>query len=269
MRILLADDQNEIRMMTTHQLERSGHHVVAVANGQEALDALDREPFDAILMDEEMPVVSGLEALRAIRAREKEHGHTTIIAVTGYNSEPDRERLLRAGFDSVLGKPFSLGALEALLQAAPGNAPAAGDGEPAAAANQTPVAHLLERLGGDEKLARKMISTFLRDTPKRMAGIQKALQQKDGPGLASLAHALKGLVSIFGAQWARDHSQKLQDQARSKDFHDLARVYEQLKEEIAELEANLRGYAGQSSSPRSGKSLKQKRRNPRPKRKAT
>jgi two-component system sensor histidine kinase/response regulator len=266
MRILLADDQKEIRLLTAHLLERSGHHVVAVANGQEALDAVERESFDAILMDEEMPVMNGLQALRAIRAREKDYGRIYLIALTGYNSEPDRVRLLREGFDYVLGKPFRLEALDALFREMPRKVPPQELREPGA---QNPASNLLERVGGDEQLARTMIATFLRDTHERLTGIKKALEQKDGPAVASFAHALKGAVSIFGAQKAVDFAGKLQELQRTEDFHGIARVYEQLKEEIAELEANLRGYAGQRSSARSGTSLKPKRRNSGPKRKTS
>ena len=268
MRILLADDQKEIRVLTTQQLERTGHHVVAVANGQEVLDALQREPFDVILMDEEMPVMTGVQALHVIREREKEHSRMVLIALTGYNTEPDRERLLHEGFDSVIGKPFRLDALDALFKEAAGNVVAGEEKAAVSVMAQTPVATLLDRVGGDEKLARETISIFLRDTPKRMTGIQKALKQTDGESLASLAHALKGSVSIFGAQEARDHSQKLQEMGRAKDFRGLARVYEQLKEEIAELEANLRGYAGQKSSTSLGTRRKKKRHRSSPKRKA-
>jgi signal transduction histidine kinase/CheY-like chemotaxis protein len=267
MRILLADDQKEIRLLTKDQLERRGHHVVAVGNGQEVLDAIQREAFDVILMDEEMPVMTGLQALQAIRQREKELGRMVVIALTGYNTEPDRARLLHAGFDSVIGKPFRLGALDALLKESAGNTQFEPKREPDALPAQTPVAILLQRVDGDEKLARKIISTFLKDTPPRMAGLQKAMQKNDGGSLASLAHALKGSVSIFGAEGARERSQKLQEMGHAKDFGNLARVYEQLKEEIAELEVNLRGYAGQRSPVSTGASPKRNRRGSSPKRK--
>ncbi len=266
MRILLADDQNEIRLLTTHQLERCGHHVVAVDNGQEALEALQRETFDVILLDEDMPVMNGLQALHAIREREKASAPTVVIALTGYNSEPDRERLLRAGFNSVIGKPFRLDALDALLRGSSEHFSPPARTKMATAQLPTPAENLLERLGGDERLTRKVIATFLRDTPPRMAAIQEALKQKNAENLASLAHALKGSVSIFGAHVARDCSEKLQDQARAHEFGGLPEVYMQLKEEIAQLEANLRGYAGQKRSPSPGANSKKMRRSSNPKR---
>jgi two-component system, sensor histidine kinase and response regulator len=267
MRILLADDQEEIRLLTSQQLRRSGHNVVAVANGQQALDAFQREPFDVVFLDEEMPVMNGLQALRAIRDLEHERGRVRVIALTGYNTEQDRERLLRAGFDTVIGKPFRFDALDVLLRERQGISQEVEKRDAESAPARTPVKDLLERLGGDEKLARKIISTFLRDTPKRMAGLQMAVTQKDGASLASIAHALRGSVAIFGAQKACDFSQLLQESGGANDFHGLARVYEQLKEEIAELEANLRGYAGQRSSASTGASPKRSRVRSNPKRK--
>jgi len=263
MRILLAEDQTEIRMLTTDQLERSGHHVVSVANGREALDALKHESFDVVLLDEDMPVMTGLQAMHAIRDQQKDLGPMVIVALTGYNSDPDRERLLRAGFDSVIGKPFRLDALDTLLHGASATEAEKKFATPPA---QTPIANLVDHVGGDEKLARKMITTYLRDTPKRMSAIQKALKQKNGQSLASLAHAIKGSVSIFGADLARDCCEKLQELGRANDFREAVPLFEHLKEEIAQLEANLRGYAGQQHSPRPEASPKTKRRNSNPKR---
>lgn len=267
MRVLLADDQNEIRNLTANQLERNGHHVVAVANGQEALEALARGPFDAVLLDEDMPVMSGLQALTAIRARQKDFGPLVVIALTGYNSEPDRERLLGAGFDAVVGKPFRLDALEMLLRGfSPGFASAA-DKPGGTVPVRSPWEHLLNRVAGDEELACKMIVSFLQETPLRMAGIQKALTKKDASSLASLAHALKGSVDIFSANAARECAEKLQDLGRANNFTGATGLYSQLQEEIAHLEENLRGYARQKRSRDSGASPKTRRRSSKPQRK--
>jgi signal transduction histidine kinase/CheY-like chemotaxis protein len=260
MRILLADDQDEIRMLTTLQLERSGHKVTAVANGREALDATQREQFDIILLDEDMPVMGGLEALHAIRERHKTGGSTTIVAVTGYNSDADRARLLQAGFDEVIGKPFRLDALDVLLRSVSPNTTPTRAAEPPPKSPESPYTNLLDRVGGDEKLARKMIATFLRDTPKRIAALDQALQQDQSQSVASLAHALKGSVAIFGAQAARDHAEKLQDLGRAGRLHGASDAFRSLKEDIAELEQNLRGYAGQKRSPSQGARSKIRRR---------
>ena len=100
MRILLADDQKEIRLLAVNQLERDGHSVVAVSDGSEALAEFDRTSFDVLLLDEHMPTMSGVEVLHAVRGTEKGRRQLTV-AVTGYNTEEDRRRLLREGFDAV------------------------------------------------------------------------------------------------------------------------------------------------------------------------
>jgi signal transduction histidine kinase/CheY-like chemotaxis protein len=267
-RVLLADDQSEIRMLTAEQLQRMGHHVVAVANGQEALDALQREAFDVALLDEDMPMMTGPEVLQAIRDKPTALGSMMVVALTGYNSDPDRERLLQLGFDAVIGKPFRLDSLDALLRGTTSPASSAWEEEASSAMLGTPSENLLQRVGGDEKLARRMIATFLRETPKRVIAMQKALKQNNGTGLASLAHAVKGSVSIFDANLAREQAEKLQESARANDFTGLAAVFDRLKEEIAKLEANLRGYAGQKRSPSRGASPKTRHRRFDPKRKS-
>jgi CheY-like chemotaxis protein len=220
-------------------------------------------------MDEDMPVMTGVQALRAIRQRRMAFGPVVLIAMTGYNTEPDLARLLREGFDSVIGKPFALKSLSAQIQKLVGGSIPMDFPPTLPIAPQEPWKGLLDRLAGDERLARKLIAIFLQDTPKRMAGIQEAIRLRDARRLVSLVHALKGAVAIFGAVKARDHAQRLQELGRAEDFRELCGAYQQLKEEIAELEENLRGYAGQNSSPPRGASRSTKRRGPGPRRTAS
>jgi len=246
MRILLADDQKEIRLLTVNQLQRDGHSVVAVSNGQDALAEFARSPFDILLLDELMPGMSGVDVLHAIRSKQQS-ARPLIIAVTGYNTEQDRTRLLREGFDAVIGKPFRLDSMEATLQEVSGASVS-----PAGTRAQREADNLLESVGGDQQLLLRMIRTFLRDAPKRMAQIESAIRSQRAHHLASSAHALKGSVAIFGATAAQQHCQELAELGRR---HDLARapdILAPLKEEIAKLEANLRGYAGQNSRPGAG-----------------
>jgi protein-histidine pros-kinase len=111
----------------------------------------------------------------------------------------------------------------------------------------------------DRKLANQIIRTFLLDTPKRMAEIQNALKRKDGEKTAYLAHALKGSVGVFGADAACYCCQRLQDLAHQGDFPAATNVHSQLAEEIANLQANLRGYAGTKGSQSPGAPGKTKR----------
>jgi len=106
LRILLAEDNPINEKMTVRMLEKSGHRVTAVHNGREALERLEQESFDLVLMDVQMPEMDGLEAARAIRERERRTGgHVPIVAMTAHAMQGDRERCLEAGMDGYVSKP--------------------------------------------------------------------------------------------------------------------------------------------------------------------
>jgi len=259
MRILLADDQNEIRLLTVEQLQQAGHVVVDVPDGAAALVEFDRSPFDVLLLDEHMPGMNGIDVLRAIRAKRPAQ-RQIVIALTGYNTEPDRVRLLREGFDSVIGKPFRLQQLEATLLSLldAGRSAPAGAATPSAPA-PTIAGDILRSVGGDKKLLLRMIQIFLRDAPKRLAEIETAIRSNRPEDVAFSAHALKGSVAIFGADAARQQCQQLQELGRRCELSQVFPAFELLKVEIAKLEANLRGYAGQTSFSVQEGSQKRKR----------
>jgi signal transduction histidine kinase/CheY-like chemotaxis protein len=241
LRVLLADDQEDIRKLTAFQLERIGHRVTSVSTGKDALETAQHQPFDVILLDEEMPVLTGIQVARAIRDNSQSGpGSPILIAVTGNNTPEDRERLLAAGFDSVLAKPFRLEALSSLLSGLARSSP---DVSPPSLPEPNGLDDILKRTGGDKKLLRQLISTFLRDTPKRLAIIRTALRKQDAIQLTSCAHALKGSVSIFGPSAAYRHAESLQGLGRAANFRQANLLYPLFEEEIAKLLEKLRGYA--------------------------
>jgi signal transduction histidine kinase/ActR/RegA family two-component response regulator len=105
-RILLAEDNPINQQLARRMLEKQGHYVGLASNGKEAVDAMAAEPFDLILMDVQMPEMSGFEATRLIRDSERTSGsHIPIIAMTAHAMKGDRERCLSAGMDGYLAKP--------------------------------------------------------------------------------------------------------------------------------------------------------------------
>jgi signal transduction histidine kinase/CheY-like chemotaxis protein len=260
LRILFADDQEDIRTLTAYQLKRIGHKVVIAKDGKQALSAFRSASFDVVLLDQEMPGMTGDEVARAIRKTEGgKKERVFLVASTGNTTSEDARRLKQAGFDDVLGKPFRLEDLNLILSASPAaKSVATAPSMPSTQLGAT-FAELVARVGGDEKLLKRMIQTFLRDTPKRLAGITAAIRRRNPEALASLAHALKGSVSIFGAESARKHSQELQDLGRGNELSRAAEVLALLKEEIAKLQANLRGYANQTPArPKSNHAKRQR-----------
>jgi len=112
--ILLAEDNILNQKVFLTMLSRLGHKVDAVANGIEAIHALERGHYDVVLMDIRMPEMDGLEATRIIRSRW--HDKPKIIAVTAYALAGDREKFLAAGMDDYISKPIKIGELKALLE---------------------------------------------------------------------------------------------------------------------------------------------------------
>ncbi len=112
-KILLADDNPVNLDLTTRLLTKRGHEVVTVKNGQEAVDCFLENVFDVILMDLEMPVMSGIEAARQIRAKERATAidtppYTPIIAMTAHDEETERTSCLVVGMDGFITKPIDI-----------------------------------------------------------------------------------------------------------------------------------------------------------------
>ena len=259
LRILLADDQEDIRVLTTHQLERIGHEVVAVANGQAAYESAQTENFDIIFLDEEMPILNGVQTVRAIREfQENKNSRNTIVAFTGNNTPEDRVRLIGAGFDAVVGKPFRMDVLDTFLRDPTDIQSLETYTEKRQPKESGSLEALLQRVGGDKELLGKVIRTFLSETPKRLKILGKTLMRENGNDLSSCAHALKGSLAIFGAAQAVQYAQSLQDLGRVNDFQQAARIYRLLEEEIAKLQQNLRGYAkATTASSATGRKVEQ------------
>jgi len=115
MHILLAEDNVSSQKVVRQMLRRLNCTVDVVANGIEALQALQRQPYDLVLMDVRMPEMDGLEATRIIRRRWPEDG-PKVIAITAYALEGDREKCLAAGMNDYISKPVKMEELAAILK---------------------------------------------------------------------------------------------------------------------------------------------------------
>jgi CheY-like chemotaxis protein len=116
LKVLLAEDNEVNQRIALAMLKRLGHRAVLASNGQVAVDQTERETFDVVLMDVQMPLLSGLDAATMIRRRERYTGEALrIIALTAHAMEGDKERCLAAGMNAYLSKPFTLLDLKAAL----------------------------------------------------------------------------------------------------------------------------------------------------------
>jgi signal transduction histidine kinase/DNA-binding response OmpR family regulator len=199
LRVLLAEDNIVNQRVAVGLLTKRGHHVTVAGNGMEALAVLERDTFDVVLMDIQMPDMGGFEATAVIRQRERATGgHIRVVAMTAHAMTGDRERCLASGMDGYLSKPIEPAMLYATVEDEAGMSVAGTSDRPASTA---PVdrAQLMERLGGDEQLLADVVQVFLRDCPERLAAIRAAVEARDAERIRTSAHALKGVAANLSA----------------------------------------------------------------------
>jgi two-component system, sensor histidine kinase and response regulator len=245
MKILLAEDNAVNRKLATTLLEKRGHIVVVTENGREALDALERERVDLVLMDVQMPVMDGLEAIQAIRAKEQStRAHLPIIAVTAHAMKGDRERCLEAGADDYVTKPIRLAELMAAM-----NRARLGIGSPARAAASASSRHFdiasaLERVDGDRDLLAEIAGMFADACPGNLVEIRQALEAGDVRLLERLAHTVKGAASSIGAVSVSAAALALENQARDGNLENGAALVGELTKKVELLLPELDSFCG-------------------------
>jgi signal transduction histidine kinase/DNA-binding response OmpR family regulator/HPt (histidine-containing phosphotransfer) domain-containing protein len=265
-RILLAEDGVVNQKVATELLTKRGHQVTLAVNGQEALAALERQPFDLILMDVQMPIMDGFAATAAIRERETgTERHMPIIAMTAHAMAGDRERCFKAGMDAYVAKPFRphelFRAVEEIQPPHTDIAPESDDADqsiiaPMQGSLQPPIStsdfdrtEALNRVGGSEEILRELVELFRTECPKQMIDIQQQHAVRDLPALGRAAHTLKGSVAIFAAQPAYEAALRIEKMGRSGDASNFDEAWHDLQSAIDRLMAALdKEFAGSGIS---------------------
>ncbi len=239
LRILLAEDNPVNQAFVVRLLEKNGHSVAVAKNGREALATLEGSPFDLILMDVQMPEMDGFETTRAIREREKTTGKRLgIIALTAHAMKGDRERCLAAGMDRYISKPVQPGELlTAIGKLIPDLQETTSTEEISSAIAPS----------GDTRLLAEMAGLFLRDCPKLMSEIRRALDRHDAKGLERAAHTLKGSVSNFAARAAFEAARHLETLGREADLAQAEAACRRLEDEIERLKPALASLEGETA----------------------
>jgi PAS domain S-box-containing protein len=244
LRVLLVEDNAVNRLLVRKLLEKHGHKVILAENGRQAIDAIAREVPALVLMDVQMPVMDGLEAIRIIRTGEQSSGkHLPIIALTAHAMKGDRERCLDAGADDYLTKPIRTTELFAAVARL--NNPEAKPAPPiiqTAAASSWPAVFdfpaALERIG-DKQTLEEVARLFTPACQKLMDEIRHALAASDGDALLRAAHTLQGSSASLGAPGIARASQELQKLASSEHWIAAQVVFAALEIEVDRLYVEL------------------------------
>jgi len=236
-RILVAEDNVVNQRLAAHLLESRGHHVTIANHGREALGLIEKQPFDLVLADVQMPEMDGFQLAGAIREKEKNtHTHLLIIAITAYAMKSDRERCLEAGMDAYVSKPINASQLfetiDSLGRAELKVLPEADLGSGLEILDE---AALRSRFEGDPDLLKDVVRLFLDDYPKLFSSICGAAERRDAQGTEREAHKLKGSVANFAAPAAYDAALRLEMMGRSGHLEGVAEALEQLESTLDEL----------------------------------
>jgi PAS domain S-box-containing protein len=238
LRILLAEDNPVNQRLAVRILEKWGHSVAVAGNGRKAVDMWEKEPFDLVLMDVQMPEMSGLEATAAIRKLESAAGRRSpIVAMTAHAMEGDREKCLSAGMDHYVTKPIDQ---KKLFDAIESYASSRTPSETLAMQDMKVELEfdpgvVLKRVDGDRDLLKEVAGLFFEDTPRLMTEIRNAVERADAQALERSAHTLKGSVGNFGAKRAFDLAYNLEQMGRNGDYARAMEVFGQLEQQIALL----------------------------------
>jgi CheY-like chemotaxis protein len=237
-RVLLAEDNVVNQRVAVGLLTRRGHDVTVAVNGLEAIAALEREAFDVVLMDVQMPEMGGVEATAVIRARERRSGgRVRIVALTAHALTGDRERFLAADMDGYLAKPIDRLQLFAMVELGTQHAASP------AVEMDGPVfdrSEFLERAGGSEDLAQEVIALFLEDCPTQLAAIKAAIHQGDTTQLEDIAHTLKGAAANLSARGVVAAAGRLEVLGHDRRLDEAAGACQRLEQETAQLLTALR-----------------------------
>ncbi len=240
LRVLLAEDNAVNQLVALRLLEKHGYIVTVAANGKKALDAMEKEIFDVVLMDGQMPEMDGWEAARAIRAKEKiTGGHVPIVAVTAHAMKGDKERCLAAGMDYYLTKPMRTQELLAVLDEIAKHTVIVE--HPVHSTRKKSLGETidldaaLERLDGDRALFEELTLLFEDDCPKTVEGMRRAIALHDAKGLERLAHTLKGSSASLGALAVSEAAGEIERLAQSDNVDSTADQFQVLQDEIGRL----------------------------------
>ena len=263
LRILLAEDNATNQKLALRLLARMGYKADVAANGLEVLTALNRQEYDVVLMDVQMPEMDGLEATRTLRRELPPPRQPRVIAMTANAMQGDREMCLAAGMDDYVSKPIRLEELvDALSKSRPlanqqgsSASPAetrTGPGRvetEAAKASALPIdaavldpaalENLLSMLGGEFDFLVELIDSFLEDAPQLLSELGRFVDSEDAAGVRHVAHSLKSNGADFGAAAFTRLCKELELSAKSGALDGAAGLVDQIGIEFGKLQVAL------------------------------
>jgi len=240
LRILLVEDNRVNQFLAMELLTVRGHSVTVATGGREALGLHDRERFDLVLMDIQMPDMDGMEVVNLIRTREKEGAkRTPIVAMTAHAMKGDRERFIASGMDDYVSKPIRVEELfEAIERVLP--PPAESDVTTRLSLDRTAA---LTKVRNKPELLRDLIRIFLEDAPRYMGDMKRGLAERNGPELSRAGHTIKGSSAYLGAEVVNKLAARIEVLGNEGKFDEAAGAVSDMEREMSRLKNELEKFA--------------------------
>ena len=241
LRFLLVEDNPTNQEVALGMLENLGYQADVAGDGRNALRALAQTDYHLVLMDCQLPDLDGYEASRLIRQPDTDvrNHEIPIIAMTAHAMAGDREKCLAAGMNDYLSKPIDPHALEQAIarwingtggtgSPAQTAGPAEASPPPSPTVAEFEPEDLLERLSGNEPLARRVVTRFLGDVPEQLAVLARAVENADSEAAHRAAHSIKGAAANAGGPRVREAAWKLEQLGRDSDWAAAAAMLPEL-----------------------------------------
>jgi CheY-like chemotaxis protein len=236
-KVLVAEDNDANQELVKIILERYGLEYTIVSNGQEAVERFCAEPFDIVLMDEQMPVMNGNDATAAILAYELQSGrmHTPIVAVTANVIKGTRERSIQNGYDAFLGKPIVLKEIEQVFERY--LEPRALPEEIAAPLPKVhsgiDMEHLKSALLLNEDQISHLLGIYRQKMEKSLQELSDAIENKEYESIAAIGHSMKGSSANFRFEDLSRLARVIEESAAARDHEfDFSEAHEVFSREF-------------------------------------
>ena len=225
--------------LAIRMLEKLGYRADVAGNGIEALEALERQPYDLLLSDVQMPEMDGVEATRRILERWGPGERPWIVAMTAEAMQGDRERFLAAGMNDYVVKPIRIEDLVAALERAPRR------GEPPAPSpglfDERVVQRLVDSMGGDGAVVSELIDQFLTDAPALVETARAGVAAGDAGEVRRALHTLTSNAATFGATDLAVVTRQLEELAKGGSLDGVEPRLDAIADQLERVSAALSG----------------------------
>ena len=251
-RILLAEDNITNQIVAKGILDKFGYYVDAVANGLEAVSALENLPYDLVLMDVQMPEMDGLEATRMIRSRASKvvNSDIPVIAMTANAMAGDREKCLNAGMNDYISKPVDPNILVEKIKTWLNHNPSRSKkprivdhtSEQNNGVDTFNAKELMVNLMDDRQLVAVAINTFLEEMPRQIDILAELINQGEAQNGGAQAHKIKGASSYVAAGEFYNTTLQMEQAGKAGDLKTLEQLLPEIGDQFNRLQRDLEAY---------------------------